>query len=149
ILFDGDIVKQLISAPGDVVLGVDTDWREHYRLRTQHPPTDAEKVITNGSRVVRVDRRIPNDEAMGEFIGVARFSVQGAQLLREHYHRNRLKFAGLPFREAPIFEKAYLIHMLQEMLEQGVEINQVEDTGQYREIDTQEDMALAQKYWKG
>ena len=45
-------------------------------------------------------------------------------------------------------KKAYLIHLFQDMIEQGVEFGHVDTHGQYREIDTQEDLDLAQKEWR-
>ena len=39
ILFTRDVVRKLVDSPADIALGVDTDWREHYRPRTQHPRT--------------------------------------------------------------------------------------------------------------
>ena len=149
ILYGSEIVRALIAAPGDLVLGVDTDWREHYRPRSMHPPHDAEKLIVRDGRVVRVHRAIPYEEATGEFIGVARFSARGAALLREHYRRARARHAGGPFREAASFEKAYLIHLFQDMIEHGVEFGHADTHGGYREIDTQEDMDLAQRLWEG
>ena len=113
----------------------------------QHPPHDAEKVITANGRVQRVHRSIPYDDATGEFIGVASFSARGADLLREHYHRRRREFWDKPWREAAQFQKAYLIHLFQDMIEQGVEFGHADTHGKYREIDTQEDMELAQKGW--
>ena len=147
ILFTRDIVAGLIAADAEIALGIDTDWREHYRPRTQHPPHDAEKAITRGGRVHRVHRSISYEEATGEFIGVARFSARGGELLREHYHRRRHEFWDRPYREAPQFQKAYLIHLFQDMIEQGVEFGYADTHGLYREIDTQEDMELAQKGW--
>ncbi len=147
ILFTRDIVAGLIAANAEIALGIDTDWREHYRPRTQHPPHDAEKAITRDGRVHRVHRSIPYEEATGEFIGVARFSARGGELLREHYHRRRREFWDRPYREAQQFQKAYLIHLFQDMIEQGVEIGHADTHGLYREIDTQEDMELAQKGW--
>jgi choline kinase len=147
ILFTPDIVAGLIAATAEIALGIDTDWREHYRPRTQHPPHDAEKAITRDGRVHRVHRSIPYEEATGEFIGVARFSARGGELLRSHYHRRRREFWDRPYREAPQFQKAYLIHLFQDMIEQGVEIGHADTHGLYREIDTQEDMELAQQGW--
>ena len=147
ILFTGDVVAKLAAAASDIALGIDTDWREHYRPRTQHPPHDAEKAITRSGRVERVHRAIPYEEATGEFIGVAKFSVRGAELLRDHYHRRRKAFWDRPYREAAQFQKAYLIHLFQDMIEQGVEFGHADTHGKYREIDTQEDFDLAQKGW--
>jgi hypothetical protein len=80
-------------------------------------------------------------------MGVAKFSVRGAQILREHYHRRRREHWGKPYREAAQFQKAYLIHLFQDMIEQGVEFGHADTHGQYREIDTQEDLDIAQREW--
>ena len=125
--------------------GVDQEGRE----RSSDPPDDAEKVTVDGGRITRVHRDIPTGEAYGEFIGVAKVSAAGAAALRAHYHRCRERYAGRPFREAALFEKAYLIHLFQEMIEAGVPLTQVATPGGYMEIDTQEDYELARRYWEG
>ncbi len=56
---------------------VDTDWRRQYRQRSQHPESDAEKVLAQGDRITSVSRRIPAAAASGEYIGVAKFSPHG------------------------------------------------------------------------
>ncbi len=147
ILYTPGIVRDLIASAADIALGVQPDWLEQYRLRTRHPPDDAEKVIVRDGLVARVHRDIPTEDAHGEFIGVAKFTVAGAARLRDFYDRCRAEFAGRPFREAATFEKAYLIHLLQEMVEAGEAISGIDNEGQYREIDTQEDMDLAQTLW--
>jgi len=147
ILFTGDVVSKLVASPADIALGMDTDWRTHYAPRSQHPPHDAEKAIMKNGRVVQVQRSIPYEDATGEFIGVAKFSTRGGQQLREHYHKRRHEFWGKPYREAVEFQKAYLIHLFQDMIEQGVAFGHADTHGQYREIDTQEDLDLAQKGW--
>ena len=114
----------------ELALGVDTDWREHYRPRTQHPPHDAEKVITRGGQVERVHRAIPYEEATGEFIGVAKFGNDGARRFRDFYHRRKAEFWGKPYREAAMFQKAYLIHMFQDMIEQGMRVRPCRHAGQ-------------------
>jgi len=147
ILYTGELVTGLVAAQADIALGIDTDWRTHYQPRTQHPPHDAEKTITLNGRVQRVQRTISYEEANGEFMGVAKFSVRGAELLREHYHRRRREHWDKPYREAAQFQKAYLIHLFQDMIEQGVEFGHADTHGRYREIDTQEDLDLAQREW--
>ncbi len=148
ILYTRALVTGLRTSNAEIALGVDTDWVEHYRPRTQHPPHDAEKVTVADGLVTRVHRGIPAEQAYGEFVGVAKFSERGAALLREQYHRCKARYAGKPFREAPVFEKAYLIHLLQEMIEVGAAMAHVDTPGRYLEIDTQEDMNLAQTRWQ-
>ncbi len=99
-------------------------------------------------RITRVHRAIDAREAHGEYIGVAKFDQNGAATLREHYHEAKKQFSGRPFREAGLFEKAYLIQLLQDMIEKGVVLSLVETPGEYMEIDTQEDFELAQTQWQ-
>ncbi len=147
ILFRDTVVKDALRHPADIVLCVDTRWRDRYAFRSQHPEHDAEKVMAKGDRVTHVHRDIPSASADGEYIGVARFSPRGAALLREHYHRVKKDFAGRPWREAKVFEKAYLILLLQEMIERGIAIHMVPTHGDYMEIDTEEDYELANRDW--
>ena len=147
ILYRGSVVKRALEHPADIVLCVDTDWRSRYVDRSLHPEDDAEKVIAKGDRVVQVHRDIASVDATGEYIGVAKFSASGAKVLRDFYHRAKGAFAGKSWRSAAVFEKAYLILLFQEMLEAGVEMHMVTTDGEYMEIDTEEDFALANARW--
>ena len=149
ILFTSDVVKGVLDHPADIALSVDTRWLDRYVHRTQHPPDDAEKVIVSNGKVTRIHRGITPEEAYGEYTGIARFTPAGAAALREHFHRAREQHAGKPFREAAVFEKAYLIHLFQEMLEAGVPMSHADTHGRYMEVDTQEDFELARKHWSG
>jgi choline kinase len=149
ILFTSGVAQQVLRHPADIALSVDTRWLERYEHRTQHPPNDAEKVTVGNGWVTRVHRGIAPHEAHGEYTGLAKFSPAGAAGLCEHFHRARRKFAGQPFREAAVFEKAYLIHLYQEMIEAGVNLAHADTPGNYMEVDTQEDFELARKYWPG
>ena len=128
------VVRGLVQSKDELALGIDTDWREHYKPRTQHPPHDGEKVITRGGKVERVYRTIPYDEATGEFIGIAKFGADGGRRFRDFYARRKAEFWDKPYREAAIFQKAYLIHMFQDMIEQGVEFGLAEPRRQPRRV---------------
>ena len=147
ILFRDSVVRDAMNHPGDIVLCVDTHWRDRYVHRSQHPEGDAEKVIVEGDRVKQIHRDIAADDADGEYIGVAKFSPRGAALFREHFHRVQREYSGRPWREAKVFEKAYLILLIQEMIEHDVPVYFVATHGDYAEIDTEEDYALANQDW--
>jgi len=149
ILFTSDVVRRVLSNPADIVLSVDTNWLSRYQHRTQHPPDDAEKVLTANGYVTRVDRAIPTLEAQGEYTGIAKFTPRGASQLRQHYARAQQRSAGKPFRGAPVFEKAYLIHLFQDMIEHGVRMAHADTIGDYMEVDTQQDFELARAHWRG
>jgi len=147
ILFTADIARRMAAARDDMVLGVDTAWLTRYEHRTDHPPDDAEKVTVDNERVTRIHRQIAENEAHGEYIGVAKFSPSGAARLREHYHRCQREFAGRPWHEAAVFEKAYLILLFQEMIEHGDRFTHVDTPGGYIEVDTQQDFEYARQHW--
>jgi choline kinase len=147
ILFTRKVVADLIASDEDIALGVDTEWLDRYEHRSEHPSDDAEKVTVEDGAVTRVHREIPEAHAYGEYIGVARFSASGAAALRRHYHRRRAEFAGKPYREAKVFEKAYLIHLLQDMIEAGERMVHVDTPGGYIEVDTQQDFDYARRFW--
>ena len=78
---------------------------------------------------------------------MAKFSKAGAARLREHYHRRRAEFAGRPWREAAVFEKAYKILLFQDMIEAGERFGHADTPGGYVEVDTQQDFEYARRYW--
>ena len=149
ILFTPQAVGCLLESDADISLIVDTHWLARYEHRTEHPSDDAEKVTVENGLVTRIHREISATEAHGEFIGVVKFSAEGAKQLREHYHAARNAHAGRPFREAQVFEKAYLIHLLQHMIEAGRPMAHVDTPGGYIEIDTQQDYDYAREHWTG
>jgi choline kinase len=146
-LFYAQAVKSVIANEDDIALVIDTGWLARYGERSEHPSTDAEKVTIENGVVTRIHREIEERDAYGEYIGMAKFSAEGAARLKRHYHRCREQFAGQPFREAKTFEKAYKIHLFQEMLEAGERMAHVDTPGEYIEIDTQEDFEYAQRLW--
>lgn len=147
ILFTPTIIHKAMASESDISLVVDTHWRARYTHRSQHPTSDAEKVIVLDGLVRSVHRDIPESEAYGEFIGVAKFSKRGAQLLRESYDRAKQRYEGKPFRGAAVFGKAYLIHLLEEMIASDILIAHIDNHGGYIEVDTQEDYVYACRHW--
>ncbi len=147
-LFTPRVVEGLMATSADIALSVDTGWLDRYASRSEHPTDDAEKVTVSDGLITRIHRNIEEKHAHGEFTGMAKFSSHGAAQLKEAYHRCREQVDGGPFREADRFENAYLIHLLQEMLEAGACMSHVDTPGGYIEIDTQEDLDYARQCWR-
>jgi L-glutamine-phosphate cytidylyltransferase len=152
IVYRGSAVEKVVSSPHDKVLVSDTDWRRRYVDRSQHPETDAEKMRAQGDRVVELSRRMLPGEASGEFIGVAKFTREGARELVAAFDavRDALhgQSPGKAWREGRTFQRAYLIDLFQEMIESGAAFHKVDTHGGYMEIDTREDMACAERWWR-
>ncbi len=98
--------------------------------------------------VVELSRTIRSEVAAGEFIGVTKFTAEGASELAQAFDRASERFAGKIFREKRTFERAYLIDLLQDMIEGGSSFHRVDTHGGYMEIDTLEDRGLAASWWE-
>jgi choline kinase len=147
IVYEGAIVEKLAESRQRITLGCDTAWRRRYVDRSQHPETDAEKMRAEGSRVVELSRRIPSESACGEFIGVMKLSKEGAEEFLDAFDSAGAAHASGEFREGRTFQRAYLIDLLQHMLEGGSEMHRVDTAGGYMELDTLEDLAAAEEWW--
>jgi choline kinase len=148
IVYEPGIVQRLLRAKEDIVLGCDTAWRRRYQGRSQHPETDAEKLTADGRRVTSLSRRIPSEQASGEFIGVMKLTAAGARELCSAFDRAKQRYAGQVFREGRSFEGAYLIDLLAQMLEAGTPMYREDTPGGYMEIDTLEDLELSRTWWQ-
>ena len=133
-----------------VALIVDRRWEDAYVGRTLHPVSEAElaRVVEGpaGPAVSRVGKQaVPREEAAGEFIGLARFSADGAAALRAVWERALREGLEKPFGRAAALRNAYLTDALNAMAEEGVRLQPVFIDGEWREIDTQQDLASAEK----
>lgn len=145
ILFEADVIGVLLKSEHDIAIVVDSDWRNYYAGRLDHPITEAEAVIMDdGRRVVRVGKIITrNQQVDGEFIGMMKLSTRGADLLKSHFQQARAAFWDKPFQRAAVFRNAYLTDLLQYMADLGVAIHCVMIEGGWKEIDTVEDYEKA------
>jgi choline kinase len=150
IVYRASIVQKLVSSRGALVLGCDTDWRRRYVDRSQHPETDAEKMRAEGDRVVELSRRIPSEQASGEFIGLVKATSDGAAALAAAFDEVSAAWSGRadPWREGRTFARAYLIDLFQYMIERDTPFQHIDMHGGYMELDTREDLACADKWWR-
>ncbi|MFO0586254.1 MAG: phosphocholine cytidylyltransferase family protein [Polyangiaceae bacterium] len=147
IVYRKEIVRDLVESPRSIALACDTDWRRRYVGRSQHPETDAEKMRAEGERVVQLSRKIASEAASGEFIGVMKLDPTGVRDFLAAFDKAESQYRGQVFREGRTFEKAYLIDLLQQMVEDGTAMHRVDTHGGYMEIDTLEDASLAEEWW--
>ena len=130
-------------------LVIDRRWADAYQGRDLHPVSEAELTLVQSEgrqgRVRRVGKQVvPAAQAAGEFIGLAHFSAAGALAL-DAVWRAALAGPGLdaPFGRAPTLRQAYLTDALNAMADAGARLAPVLIDGQWREIDTQQDLEAA------
>ena len=101
--------------------------------------------LATENTVRRISPRVAPAEAHGEWIGLAKFTAEGARLLCEHYHRILAEYADKPFHNAASAARAGAIDLLQELIDRGVTVAAVSIYKGWIEVDTFEDYVRA---WK-
>ncbi len=140
IVYAKEVLERLLQDQSDISLVVDTDWESHYHHRYQHAISEAELVRVKGDRIMQVGRNIISpDEVHGEFIGLAKFSKKGAEILKANYEWAIQNYKAKVFHQAPSLDVAYFTDMIQELIDQGYPVCHIDIRGGWAEIDTVED----------
>ena len=148
IIFTPAVVEALMASPGETCLVIDREFRSIYEGRTEHPLDEAEVCTVNAEgHVATVGKRSsPAESAWGEFIGLAKLSAASVKQFVELWRELQAQYAGRtgePFQRAPSFRQAYLTDLLQELIGRGSVVTPVAIEGQWREIDTVQDLQRA------
>jgi len=148
ILYSKEIVAKLLQSEADVAAIIDVDWAKRYEGRDQHPISDGEMVKVEKGRVVKIGKDVVSpEEVHGEFIGLAKFTKSGAELMKAAYHRAAEENPNAPFHQAICLEKAYLTDMIQELADNGLLVQSVDIAGGWMEIDTAQDLERARRLY--
>ena len=152
-IFSKDIFQRVLDTPYDICIGVEPNWKTRYENRNEHPTDEAELVKIKSGKIVFISKFCNPEVFDGEFIGVAKFTKKGAEILRRNYHRVKenksCRFAeGQRFQDAVSIRKAYLTDMFQELIDRGYPIHAVMVNHGWVEIDTQQDYEYAQQLIK-
>ena len=151
IIYTKKIVQKLLDSPYDISLIIDIAWAKRYEGRTQHPTDEAELACVVNGKVTRLSKFFNPEAAYGEFIGLAKFSEKGAEILRRNYHRAKknkwCKYEGR-FHDAISIDKAYLTDMIQELILRGYPVHSIDIQKGWVEIDTEQDFEYAKQLIK-
>jgi choline kinase len=150
IIFTPAVCRALADAEGDACLVIDRAFRDIYVGRTEHPLEEGEvSDLDAAGRVRRVGKKaLPPEDAFGEFIGLLKLSAEGARWTRDAIVAAQARYAGRedePYQRAARFRNAYLTDVLQELIDAGRPFVPVAIDGQWREIDTGQDLERARK----
>lgn len=147
ILFDEEILQQIIQSKTDIGIATDLNWESKYENRTEHPKSQADNVIIENNKIVKIKKnisQIAKNQKNGEFIGIMKFSEKGSEIFVREFNRVE-KNKPSPFHDAKTFEKSYLTDMIQEVIEQNILVEPIIVNGEWCEIDTLQDLENAKK----
>lgn len=113
----------------DVVVAVDTHWRQRFSGRSARDVATAEKVVLDGTSVVRAGSDLTELESNSEFIGLAHFSANAVAMVRS--------LADL----RPECGTWSLSKLIDELVRNGLSVKAVDVRGEWASLDEPEDMA--------
>ena len=148
IIFTPAVARAAADSPAEIGLVIDREFRTIYEGRTEHPLDEGEvsDLMPDGS-VARVGKRaLPSADAVGEYIGLARLGERGVRTVANTLDQLANRFAGRetePFQRAATYRNAYQTDLWQTLIDTGTRIDPIFIAGQWREIDTGQDLDRA------
>lgn len=158
-LFDTEIIEKLLSAKGDIILCVDNSYTYHKHQQEKVldlviarnrsiAPDMARQLNVNYGEVVRIGKDINRDEADYEFVGIARFSDLGADMLLKYYDAALKKGTNDSFHEAKNVLHAGLTDVIQELITNNVCISFINVYKGWLEVHDERDLKCARQIVK-
>ena len=148
IVFDGQILQQILVSNDDIGIAIDLDWEKSYNERPDNPKSLADKVLIYQKKIQQISAKITSlsmkNQQIGEFLGVIKLSANGSRIIIKKYEELERSHIG-KFHDAASLEKAKLVDILQELIDSKVEIYPISITGKWCEIDTSKDLERARK----
>lgn len=144
IVYGPRVLRALLEQPGDMVVAVDKQWEAYWRQRFGDPLRDAETLALDQagriSEIGQKPRRL--EQIQGQYLGLMRFSAAGLARLAGLFERARQSglLGGRPLAQA------YMTDLLQAAIQEGAEIWPAFCYGEWVEIDTPQDLALAENH---
>ncbi|MBX3158536.1 MAG: phosphocholine cytidylyltransferase family protein [Deltaproteobacteria bacterium] len=148
IIFTPAVARAAVASTAEIGLVIDRDFRSIYEGRTEHPLDEGEvsDLMPDGS-VARVGKRaLPPAGAVGEYIGLCRLGARGVATVANTLDALAKKFEGReqePFQRAATFRNAYQTDLWQHLIDGGIDVDPILIDGQWREIDTGQDLERA------
>ena len=111
---------------------------------------DEDNVLLNGNKIIKIKKNIKNcekNQKIVEFLGLIKLSKKGSSIFLKKFQYLNKNHKG-KFHSANSFKKSYIMDMIQEMIDSGLQITPVFVDGKWFEIDTLEDIRIVEKLIK-
>ena len=147
IIYDEKILKKIIEFKGKIGIAVDLDWEKKYVGRSEHPKSQADNVLIENVKIKKIKKNIlkcDKFQKMGEFVGLMKISNIGTEIFVEKFNELLESHQG-KFQDASSIKKAYLTDLIQELIDSNIQIDPIEISGNWYEIDTPQDLEKVKK----
>jgi L-glutamine-phosphate cytidylyltransferase len=148
VVFEERVLRGLMDFTADMVVTVDTDWQQYWTARFGDLNSDLEGLQLDATgKILRLgDPDVSAVEIDARYVGILKFSRNGAQRLIELYESARENYAGGKWRYSKNFRNAYMTDLIQELIDEGEQVSAYPIKGGWLEFDTVEDYENYQRW---
>tara|TARA_B100000378_G_scaffold34905_1_gene26256 strand:- start:147 stop:908 length:762 start_codon:yes stop_codon:yes gene_type:complete len=150
IIYEKKNIERIANFNGDIGVGIRLNWKPHYKGRTLHPTSEAENVVIENNKIVKIQKNISKcekNQTVGEFLGLMKLSKNASDILVQKYLELEKSHKG-KFHNAPSLKQAYITDMLQEIIDSDYLVEPIIIEGKWCEIDTMQDIEYARRIFK-
>lgn len=149
IIFESEIIQNLINSVHDISVIIDKNWKKLWKVRFDNPLDDAESLILDkNGLILDIGQKVTNiDDIQGQFIGLMKFQNDGIKNIKEFYLKMK-KISSLdsnPLNSNLPFEKSYMTDFLQGLIHNDHKLNAIITKNGWLEIDSLKDYNLYKK----
>ena len=146
IIFEREVLEQILNFKGDIGIVIDLDWEKQYTGKFGRPISEADNVIMNKKQILKISKNLTkkDDLILAESIGIFKLSKSGAKILLDRYNHLKKSHKG-KFHSASSFKDAFFMDMIQDLIDTNVIIEPIPINGRWCEIDTQLDLERAKE----
>lgn len=139
IIYDDSVLKKIMKSKGSLVLGIEKNWRKRYIKRYDHPISQADKVIIDKNKIIKIGKKISFKKSSGEFLGIFKVSKKMWKILIEYYEL---------LKEKDNTENLQIHDFLNYLLKNKIQLTPCFTEGRYMEIDTYNDYKIAKEIFE-
>jgi len=141
LVFDENILHQILDTNEDISLALDLDWQRNYDGQKNNQFPALAEIENN--RIIRLSEKedLVRNNFCGEFFGILKLSSRGSEILNEIIDKN--KNYKNQFHDSASFNVAKLPDIIQEIIGSDIIVRPIFIQGKWIEIDTPKDLEKA------
>ena len=147
IIFEKDILINLINSNEDISVVIDKNWQKYWELRFADPLNDAESLrLDSMNNIVEIGQNVKNiADIQGQYIGLMKFQGKGLEFMRKFYEKSKEesnKTGYNPLNENIPFKKSYMTDLIQGLVNTGCKIKAISINNGWLELDSNDDYKI-------
>lgn len=149
ILFDKNMLLELMDNSNDYVVAVDDNWKEYWQHRYGKIDFDLEGLkIDDDNNIVSIGKENPKiEEIDSRYIGLLKFSSKGINKILDIFNHDYAEYLNKPWKQSgKNIRNAYMTDLLHAVSESGEKVKVHRFNNGWIEFDTNEDYEKACKW---